>query len=72
MFHFKCYLRYFPDDSMVKTLPSNVWDASSIPGQETKIPYATCKKKKKKGRSNIVTNSIKTLKIAHDNNKNSK
>ena len=48
MFHFKCYLRYFPDDSMVKTLPSNVWDASSIPGQETKIPYATCKKKKKK------------------------
>ena len=56
MFHFKCYLRYFPDDSMVKTLPSNVWDASSIPGQETKIPYATCKKKKKKSRSNIVTN----------------
>ena len=41
MFCFKCYLRDFRDDSMVKTLPSNVWDANSIPGQETKIPHAT-------------------------------
>ena len=40
MFCFKCYLRDFRDDSMVKTLPSNVWDANSIPGQETKIPHA--------------------------------
>ena len=61
MFCFKCYLRDFRDDSMVKTLPSNVWDANSIPGQETMIPHATWpKKKKKKSRSNIVTNSIKT------------
>ena len=60
MFCFKCYLRNFRDDSMVKTLPSNVWDANSIPGQETKIPHATWQKKKKKSRSNIVTNSIKT------------
>ena len=72
MFCFKCYLRDFHEDSMVKTLPSNLRDASSIPGQETKLPHATWPKKKKKSRSNIVTNSIKTLKIAHNNNKNSK
>ena len=42
---FQVLFREFPDDSMVKTLPSNVWDASSIPGQETKIPHATWPKK---------------------------
>ena len=47
MFCFKCYLRDFRDDSMVKTLPSNVWDANSIPGQETKIPKKKKKKKQK-------------------------
>ena len=44
---FQVLFREFPDDSMVKTLPSNVGDASSIPGQETKIPHATWPKKKK-------------------------
>ena len=54
MFCFKCYLRDFRDDSMVKTLPSNVWDANSIPGQETKIPHATWPKKKKKKKAEAI------------------
>ena len=30
----------FPGGPVVKNLPSNVEDAGSIPGQETKIPHA--------------------------------
>ena len=58
MFCFKCYLRDFRDDSMVKTLPSNVWDANSIPGQETKIQCAAqCGQTNKQDRSHRPTTS---------------
>ena len=50
---------------MVKTLPSNnAGGAGLIPGQGTKIPHALRPKKTKtENKCNIVTNSIKTLKI---------
>ena len=51
---------------MVKTLPSNAKGADLSPGWEAKIP--TClvaKKSKHKNKSNIVTNSIKILKMIH-------
>ena len=51
---------------MVKTLPSNAGGEGSTPGPGAKIPHASGPKNKKqtnkKTRSNIVTNSIKTLK----------
>ena len=52
---------------MVKTLPSNAGGAGSILGWGAKIPHALRPKKPKhkKNRSNIVTNSIKTLKMVH-------
>ena len=34
-------LRDFPGGPVVKNLPSNAWDAGSIPSQGTKIPHAT-------------------------------
>jgi len=37
----------------------------SIPGQATKIPHASGPKKKKTHRSNIITNSRKSLKMVH-------
>ena len=48
---------------MDKTLPSNRRGASSIPGQADKIPHA--KKPKHKNSNNIITNSIKTLKMVY-------
>ena len=45
---------------MVRALPSNVEGEGLIPGWEAKI-----QKKKKNNRSNIVTNSIKTLQMVH-------
>ena len=50
---------------MVKTLPSNnAGGAGLIPGQGTKIPHALRPKKTKtENKCNIVTNSIKTLKM---------
>ena len=53
--------------AVVKILPSNAGGTGSVPGRGTKIPHASPKKpkhkkKKQKTRSNIVTNSIKTLK----------
>ena len=56
---------------MIKILHFNAGDAVLIPGQEAKIPHASweknknIKKKKKKERNNIVTNSIKILKIVY-------
>ena len=50
---------------MVKTSPSNAAGVDAIPGQGAKIPHPSWPKKKKRNinnRSNIVTNSIKTLK----------
>ena len=46
---------------MVKISPSNVGGAGSIPDRGAKIPHAS-RPKNIKNRSNIVTNSIKTLK----------
>ena len=34
-------LEDIPGGPVVKTLPSNAWDAGSIPGQEAEIPYAS-------------------------------
>ena len=50
---------------MVKTLPSNAGGAGSNPHQGTKIPHALWTKKQNIKRSNIVTNSIKILKMVH-------
>ena len=56
----------FPGSPVVKTLPSNSGGAGSIPDQETKIPNASGTEKQNiKSRSNIVTNSIKTLNTVH-------
>ena len=51
----------FPGGPVVKTPPSGAEGASSIPGQGTKIAGASGPKTKAYNRSNIVTNSIKTL-----------
>ena len=48
---------------MVKTSPSNVEGMGSIPGGGAKIPHAS--QPKNQNRSNVVTNSIKTLKMVH-------
>ena len=51
---------------MVKTFPSSVGGMGSVPGLEAKIPYASQPKNhNKSNRSNIVTTSIKTLKMIH-------
>ena len=61
-FHFcslllKKKFRDFPDDPIVKTLPSNVEGISSIPGWGTKIPHTEgCGQKKKKKRGLKVVN----------------
>ena len=34
-------VKEFSDDPVVKTLPSNAGGEGSIPGQGTKIPYAS-------------------------------
>ena len=47
---------------MVKTSPSNV---GVIPGQAAKTPHASWPKNQNMNRSNIVTDSIKTLKMVH-------
>ena len=55
---------------VVKNPPSNAGGEGLIPDQGTKIPDAPQVKKKKKkkktsNRSNILTNSVKTLKHMH-------
>ena len=57
---------------MVKTLPSSAGGAGLIPGQRAKIPHVPVpkqkqkqEKNKKQSRSNIITNSTKTLKMVH-------
>ena len=51
---------------MVKTLPSSPGGVGLIPGQGINIPHALRPKNQNiSNKSNIVTNSIKTLKIAH-------
>ena len=62
----------FPGSPVVKTLLSNVGDINSIPDQGYKIPHALGPKNQNAKKSNIVTNSIKTLKMVHINKKNLK
>ena len=58
----KSQLRDFLSSPAGKTSPSNTSSVGSIPCQGAKIPHAL-QPKKKKTRSNIITNSIKTLKM---------
>ena len=53
----------FPCVPMVKTFPSNTGGAGFTSGHETKVSHG--QKTKTENRSNIVTNSIKTLKTAY-------
>ena len=56
---------------MIKTSPSNAVGAVLISGQEAKIPHALWSKNQNI-KQNIVTNSIKTLKIATSKKKKRK
>ena len=53
----------FPGDPAVGTLPSNAEGVGLIPGQRANMPLS--QKTKTYNRSNVVTNSIKTLKMVH-------
>ena len=54
---------------VVKTSPSNAGVMDSIPGQGAKIPHASQPKDQNiKNRSNVVTNSVKSLKMVHIKN----
>ena len=56
----------FPGSSVVKTSPSNAGGTGLIPGWGAKIPHALQPKNQNiKNKSNIVTNSMKTLKMVH-------
>ena len=55
----------FPADRVVKTLHSNAGGVGSTPGQGAKIHMPPGKKPKTWNRSNIVINSIKTVKMVH-------
>ena len=52
-------------DSLIKVVKDFTRDASLFPGQGAEEPTCLEAKKPKQNRSNIVTNSIKTLKMAH-------
>ena len=51
-----------PGGPVIKTSPSNAGGAGSTPGQGAKIPHASGQKTKTKNGSNVVTNSVNTLK----------
>ena len=62
---------------MIKILPSNAGGEGSIPGQEAKISHASwvknrkhLKRRRRKRRSNIVTNSVETSKTVQKKNFN--
>ena len=55
-----CVGGHSPGGPVVKTLPPNAGGGGSIPGWGAKIPHASWSKKKKKSRSTIVINSMKT------------
>ena len=56
----------FPDGPVVKTLPSSTEDVGLIPGWGAKILHVSLLKNQNiNNRSNIVINSIKTLKMGH-------
>ena len=48
---------------MIKTSLSNAVSVGLIPGRRAKISHLRAKKPKRKNRSKVVTNSIKTLKM---------
>ena len=52
---------------MVKALSSNAWGVGLIPVEElrSQMPGDQKKTKTERKRSSVVTNSIKTLKMAH-------
>ena len=59
-------MRDFHGGPVVKNLLSHGRDVVSIPGQGTKIPHVSWLKTQNiNNRSNIVTDSIKTLKRVH-------
>ena len=65
--------RDFPGCPMVKILPSKAGGVSLIPGQGAKIPPASQPKDQNiNSSSNIVTNSLKTLKMVHIKKKKKK
>ena len=67
--HFESTMVFVASGLMVKTSPSNARGVGSIPGQAAKIPHAPrLRNQKHKIRSNIVTNSIKTLKMVRIRN----
>ena len=57
--------RDFPGGPLLKTSPFNAGDAGSISAHGIKISYALWLKTKTLNRNNIVTHSIKTLKMVH-------
>ena len=62
-------MKDFPSDPVVKTLPSKAGVAGTILDRGVKIPHALQpiiqKHYLQKRRCNIVTNSIKSLKLVH-------
>ena len=63
----------FPGCPVVETLPCNAGAAGLIPAQGAKIPHASRPKNQSiKNRSNIVTNSIKSLLKKHPQQKKKK
>jgi len=50
---------------VVKTPPSHAGGGASMPDQEAEIAHASVGKNKPLNRNNIVTNSIKTLKMVY-------
>ena len=58
-------LRDFPGDPVVKTSPSNAGGEGSIPGRELRSHMSQGQKTKTQNRSNLVTDSVKTLKMVH-------
>ena len=59
----------FRGNPMVKNLPSHAGGVGWILGEGAKILHASWPKNQMWSRSNIVTKSIKTLKMIHNNNK---
>ena len=60
----KYHCRDFTGGPLVKISPSSAESGCLIPGHATKIPHASGPKTKAKQKQ-VVTNSIKTLKIVH-------
>ena len=66
------YCGDFSGGPVVKTLPFNTGSVGLIPHQGTKIPHASWPKNQNmNNRSNVVTNSLSTLKMVHIKNKKS-